>query len=235
MLKSIRNPPTPAWKFTLAGIKFTRQGEEPFIYKDAEGHADLDMEAQRSGFVNRILRYAKSNGIAADEQDIFYAVYQGIAGNHRESYFSGGVAGKAARVPGKREKRHGAPIPEGLIEAARREMGANVAAEDDGEFLAELNALEWIRLLGSWIIHDPDPKDPHRFGPVFWYALHTLAITMNSTGFANVRHWISRWHQMVPCVECRSHFSLFPARRPVTWRGLRAWADASHRWVTQNK
>lgn len=235
MLKPIGNPPSPAWKYTLAKVTFTRHGEEPFMFSGPDGKADLDMETQRPGFVNRILRYAAANNIPADEQDIFNAVYHRIAGNFRDKYFAGGSAGKPARVPGKSSNPHGAPIPEGLPEAARRELGANVAAEDDGAFLAELTALEWLRVLDSWARHDPDPHEPTRFGPVWWYAIHTLAHTKNSTGFSNVREWIQRWHLAVPCPDCKNHFRSFTERRPRTWNGLGAWADRAHRWVSANK
>jgi len=235
MLKPIQNPPTPAWRFTLAGVSFSRVGEEPFIFTNADGTADVDMAAQRRGFVNRILRYARANNLVADEQDVYRAVYHNIAGNFRAKYFSGGTAGKAARVPGKRGQYNNAPIPEGLIEAARRELGASVAAEDDVVFLHDLTAMEWVRVLGSWIKHDHDPTNPVRFGPVWWYAIHVLGLTKKSQGFANVREWISRWRTMVPCVMCRRHFLLFRDRPPTTWDGLREWADRAHVWVNDNK
>lgn len=235
MLKPIKTPPTPAWRFTLAGIEFTRVGEEPFIFTGPDGKADVDMGTQRRGFVNRILRYARANNLVADEQDIFRAVWHNIAGGFRTKYFSGGSAGKAARVPGKREDYNKATIPEGLIEAARRECGGDVAAEDDRVFLHELTAAEWIRVLNTWIKYDQDPTNPVRFGPVWWYAIHVLAITQKSQGFTNVREWISRWRTMVPCVMCRRHFLLFTERPPAGWDGLRAWADAAHTWVNENK
>jgi hypothetical protein len=234
MFKPIKTPPTPAWRYTLAGVHFERQGEEPFIFTGPDGKADLDMTTQRKGFVNRIMRYARANRIEADEQDIFREVWKNIAGNFRNTYFSGGTAGKAARVPGKLDLYHSAPLPEGLIEAVRLECGVDVAAEDDVIFLHELTASEWLRVLHAWIQGDEDPSNPKRFGPVWWYAIHVLGITEKSQGFSSVREWINRWKAMIPCPLCRRHFMLFTVPRPATWDGLRSWAGRAHLWVTLN-
>lgn len=231
MLTIKQQPPSPAWVFEFQGITFRKEGEEPFLFSTPDKKADLD--PSRKGWVNRIMRYAKANNLELDEQDIYQAVQKRIAGSFRNRYFTGGTV-PTVRASKKFSRLHSAPIPPGLMTAARRKFGAVVEAEDDAEFLHSLSAKDWLVVLGEWKAIEPDFKDPEKFGPIYWWCIHSLGITMDHGGFTNVRQWITLW-QNVPCPDCRNSFHRFTARRPISWTGLARWADKAHQWVSESK
>lgn len=232
MLTIKQQPPSPAWVFSINGITFKKEGEEPFVFTTPDKKADLD--PSRKGFINRVLRYTKANGIELTEQDIYQEVQKRISASFRKKYFTGGET-REPRVAKKALRVHPAPIPPGLMEAARSALGRVVASESDEDFLHDLTAKEWLLVLGEWKRKDQNPTDPMRFGPVFWMAIHVLGITQNKSGFENVRSWISAWHSSVPCKNCRAHFGKYAAKRPISWGGLKRWASAAHDWTTANK
>lgn len=225
-------PPVPSWVFEFRGITFKREGDEQFIYTTADKKADLD--PARRGWINRIMQFAAANKYDLTEQEIYQSIQKRIPGSYRKRYFDGGVT-REPRQAKKREVYHQAPIPTGLMEAARSALGVAVASDSDEDFLHDLSAREWLLVLGEWKRRDQTPTSPERFGPVWWMCLHVLGITQEDGGYKNVRSWIDAWTSSIPCPMCKRHFGRYSARRPISWAGLKRWASQAHSWVTTNK
>ncbi len=239
---TLLNPPPPEYaKFSVRGRTFSQKNDETFEARGASGLVD----PRANSFLSRVYRYGAANGIPGsewDDQAVYRSVSAGL-GSKSVNYFRV-VSSSAVPVSGFVDARadppatHDAGFPEGLQQAvytahtpSTRSLGSV-----DATYMAKLTANEWYKALTTWTEQNPSlAKFKDKVGPVWWYALHSLAAGQagGTTPDAFVRYWLG----YLPCSECRDHFSVYLAGNPTPqdWTGMAAWASAAHDWVSENK
>lgn len=225
----IQWPPPTGLSYHCINESFKWDGTEPFYETDSQGQVS-------GGWVHKILRYAKANNHEVTLDMIYEALAAQLPVVLRSMYFreSPNAPGVDLSVPSPRLSK--AVLPASLVKAARIALPNQkwgVAADE--AVVGEFTDQQWLRTLRDWKIRFSRMGDlPSVAGPVWWYAIHTLAL--NCAGLqSDCGTWVNYWHGEFPCKTCRQHFTKCPVTKPRSWADLEAYAGAAHDWVSANK
>lgn len=245
MIQLLEWPPQEYASFSVKGRVFEWKDEDAFVvFKNGT----VDLDASADGFINRIQRYGVQNSIDSSEWDIqkiYFTILQKLPLQLRGKYFRMDPSSSLppAKVMAKPNPQlqmsaivnpHDAPIPTGLIEAARLE---NVAADDPDApaLLARQTPEQWLFTLKRWLAKDTlNRKSKKVAGPVWWYALHSVAL--NPSPSSTPIKFIGQWIGTFPCRLCRLGARVYMAGHPApSWPLFAKWANDIHNYVTARK
>jgi hypothetical protein len=238
MIQLIQWPPVRYCSFSLLGRVFEQEPDEPFVTHLPDGSVDVDLVKQTPGFINRIQRFGLQNKIDHhlwDEQTIFFSLLPKMPLELREKFFKNVLSDfQTTHTRVMSARVHTAPVPPGTAAAA----GFTGVADSDPDLPARLalfNADKWMSVLKKWMAADPDNRKTRTAaGPVFWYAIHTLA--MNRDPAINPNRFVGLWIGAFPCRKCRIGARAYIARNPVPgWEHFPKWASDMHDYVTARK
>lgn len=235
-------PPMSYGTYSMRGRSFIWKEDEPFVTKAKSGEVDTDLQTQAPGFLNRIMRHAKSNGFAATEWDvqtIYQSIFRKMPAALQKAYFetrSAVLTPPPLRVNPKREVRpHTALLPLGLLDAAKAIVNVG-EVNDEREFLALLSPEQWLKVLRKWKVKYPAEATLKAIsGPPWWYALHSVALNPPIKGSPG--QFVNYWLAQLPCPLCKSHFRQYLSKHtpPKDWSQFAQWASGAHDWVSAHK
>ena len=229
MIKLISWPPSPL-TFTLSKQSFTWEGNQPFIETDPQGEIV-------GGWLNQILAYGKANNLPEESYSV-QTVYKSLVKqlSHPENFFDLPPSPQTIDLTAPSGKPPSAPLPPSVEKIARQLFPRRKWGADAAKTVAELGPSDWLSVLERWKQVTPENQQhSDTAGPVWWYAIHSLALNHGEQPEPSPESWINFWHGAFPCDKCRRHFYKCPVPKAKKWEDLFAYADEAHNWVTANK
>ena len=238
MIEVISWPPIHYCTYSLLGRRFEQEPDEPFVTRLQNGQVDTDLARQTPGFVNRIQRFGIQNKTPRkewSEEAIYYSLLPKLPLELRGKFFR--ITPSDFQTNHQRVMSavpHNAPVPEGLAEAA----GLKGVAATDPDLplrLAAQSPTQWITTIRKWVSVDPKARgSKSAAGPVWWYALHTVA--KNPVSVAIPQNFVGQWLNYFTCRKCRIKARAYIGSHPTPdWAGFPAWANDFHNYVSSTK